>query len=141
MSRKPTKISEFHRRFWGHMMQRHPSEGDASVPYGANSKWRELPELRLVVAQYLSYRGPGVFIRCPRGGDDEAAAELLGAHERELSDRLGAEIGRNPRYLFIKQLKLDLLDERHWDRSSDWLKRQADTYETVLRFVFGSSSS
>ena len=123
------------------MRTRHPSEGDATKSYGANSKWREIPELRLVVVQYLSYRGPGVFIRCPRGGDDEAAAELLGAHERELSDRLAAEIGRNPRYLFIKQLKLDLLDDRHWDRSADWLKRQADAYEAALGFVIGRPSS
>lgn len=123
------------------MMQRHPSEGNPAKPYGANSRWRGIPELQLVVAQYLSYHGPGVFIRCPRGGDDEAAAELLGAYERELSDRLGAQIGRNPRYLFIKQLKLDLLDESHWDRSADWLKREADSYVAVLRYVLGAAPS
>ena len=91
-------IGDFRRCFWAYYLARHPNEGDQRKPYGAISRWRELPDLKLVVAQYLALDGPGVFIRSARGGDDEAVVELLDPHQRELRGRLGIGIGSSSRF-------------------------------------------
>lgn len=137
----PTEIGSFRRDFWAHMMRKHPSEGDAGRPYAASSKWRPLPDLNLVIVQYLSKNGAGIFVRCPRGGDDEAAAELVLPHERELEQRLdvGMNAG-NPRYLLHKFQRFAAEDRSSWDRIADWLKSEADRYEQALRAVLGDGA-
>jgi hypothetical protein len=137
-SKVPSGLSELRRELWAHILQRHPSEGDPTKSWAASSRWRELPEYGLVVAQYLAQSGPGIFIRCPRGGDYEAAADLLQPCEQELERRLQAPF-YNPRYLFIKHLRLDVNDKGNWDRIADWLHAEADRYVSTLRKVLGSS--
>ena len=101
---EPTALGNFRREFWAHMLHRHPSEGDPTKPYAASSRWHELPEHKLAVVQYIAKSGAGIFIRCPRGGDDEAAAELLNPYERKLEERLGAPMNAsNPCYLFVNR--------------------------------------
>ncbi|NBU58300.1 MAG: hypothetical protein EBS23_00690 [Betaproteobacteria bacterium] len=134
----PSAIGAFRRNFWAHMLRRHPSEGDPAKPYAASSRWRELPDHKLAVVQYIAQSGPGIFIRCPRGGDDEAAAELLDPYERQLEERLGVPINAtNPRYLFIKHLRLDATNPGNWDHIADWLHEEADRYVAALTDVLG----
>ncbi|HRD78059.1 MAG TPA: hypothetical protein PK264_19315 [Hyphomicrobiaceae bacterium] len=136
-----TDLGNFRREFWAHMLSRHPSEGDPAKPYAASSRWRDLPELKLAVVQYIAKGGPGIFIRCPRGGDDEAAAELLDPYEQKLESLLDASINAgNPRYLFIKQLRLDATDNANWDRIADWLHKEADRYEAAIKNVLGGTA-
>lgn len=140
-AKEPTEIGNFRREFWAHMLTRHPDEGDPSKPYAASSRWHELPDHKLAVVQYISKSGPGIFIRCPRGGDDEAAAELLDPYERQLEDQLGASMNAaNPRYLFIKNLQIDATSKANWDRMADWLHSEADRYEAALKNVLGGTA-
>jgi hypothetical protein len=138
---EPTEIGNFRREFWAHMLTRHPHEGDAKKPYAASSRWRDLPQHKLAVVQYIAKSGPGIFIRCPRGGDDEAAAEQLDPVERQLEARLEAPMNAsNPRYLFIKHLRLDATNKANWDRIADWLHEEADRYEAALKNVLGGTA-
>ena len=54
--------------FWEHLIARHPQEANYAKPTKRAYRWREIPELRLVVAQYISLAGneAGVFIRGER---------------------------------------------------------------------------
>lgn len=140
-SKAPSALGNFRREFWAHMLTRHPTGGDPGQGYAASSRWRELPDYKLAVVQYIAKGGPGIFVRCPRGGDDEAAAELLDPYEQQLEDRLGAPINAgNPRYLFIKNLRLDATDKSNWDRIADWLHGEADRYEAALKDVLGGTA-
>lgn len=138
---EPTEIGNFRREFWAHMLTRHPSEGDAKKPYAASSRWRELPQHKLAIVQYIAKSGPGIFIRCPRGGDDEAAAEQLDPVERQLEALLETPMNAgNPRYLFIKHLRFDATNKANWDRIADWLHEEADRYEAALTNVLGGTA-
>lgn len=140
-AKEPTEIGNFRREFWAHMLTRHPEEGDPSKPYAASSRWRELTDQKLAVVQYIAKGGPGIFVRCPRGGDDEAAAELLDPFDCQLEDVLGAPMNAaNPRYLFIKNLRLDATDKQNWDRMADWLHSEADRYEAAIKNVLGGTA-
>ena len=43
--------------FWEHLIAPHPLEANYSKPTKLAYRWREIPELRLVVVQYISFAG------------------------------------------------------------------------------------
>jgi hypothetical protein len=61
-------VGEHCKSFWEHVIARHPLEANYSKPTKLAYRWREVPELLLVVVQYVSYAGNqvGVFIRGER---------------------------------------------------------------------------
>jgi hypothetical protein len=138
-SSEPTSLAAFRSRFWTRLLERHPTEAKNGDANAASSRWRVLPELDLVVVQYISQNNVGVFIRGRRGVGPEAVAERLSPHYETLHERLGVvfQEGREKTYFFVKSLKLDTNDEANWDRAVDWLKAEADRYEAALIDVLG----
>jgi len=67
------------RSFWEHLIARHPLEARYSKPTKRAYRWREIPELRLVVAQYISFaqNRVGVFIRGELGVSSSAVRSRL----------------------------------------------------------------
>lgn len=125
-------IGAFRGSFWAHLVARHPSE----VAYGeanrASSRWRTVDKTDLVVVKYLSKRGVGVFIRGKRGADPVEVADQLTPLESQIGHRLGAEFN-NEQYMFHKWMPCDGEDRSNWDRMADWLKAEADRYDTTLK--------
>lgn len=129
-------LSAFRREFWAHMLKRHPSEGDYRKAYAASSRWQDLPDYNLVLVQFISQNGAGVFFRCPRSGDDKEAVALLKPHARQLERGLSAAMNADyPRFLFLKKLERDALDKRSWDEIADWLHAEAESYIDVIMTV------
>lgn len=54
--------------FWEHLIARHPLEASYSKSTKHAYRWRQIPELRLIVAQYVSFakNQVGVFVRGER---------------------------------------------------------------------------
>lgn len=138
-ARAPTDLGAFRKDFWSHLIARHSSESKLGGANGASSRWRPIAGTDLVVAQYLSKRGVGVFIRGVRGADPSEWANQIFPKENELKGRLGADFN-NERYMFHKFLELDGEDRSNWDRMVDWLKIETDRYEVELHGIFGGKA-
>lgn len=130
--REVSAIGAFRGSFWAHLVARHPSEAVYGDANRASSRWRPVIDSGLVVVKYLSKRGVGVFIRGGRGSDRFEVADQLTPIERQLSDRLGAPFN-NEQYMFHKWMPCDGEDRSNWDRMADWLKAEADRYDTTLK--------
>ena len=46
--------------FWNHLILRHPAEQTFSEATKLSYRWRELPRIRLVVSQWVSFAGDWV---------------------------------------------------------------------------------
>lgn len=136
-----TDIGAFRQAFWKHYFGRFPSEGDSATPYAAQARWRRIPEHQLILTQFIGYQSVGVFVRAARNGDQTTAFDRLARHSGELAERLESSLENGAsRHFFAKELKLDMREQSNWDRASDWLKSEADQYETVLREVLGGTA-
>lgn len=140
-SREPSSLWTLRSRFWARLLERHPSEGEAGKGYAASSRWRAIPGIGLVVVQYISKGGVGVFVRGERGVEPEATSERLAPFAERLTDRLGAEFNeQSDNFFFIKKLQLDTQDDKNWDRAADWLKTEADRYVQTLQEALGGKA-
>ena len=73
--------------FWEHLIARYPIEANYSKPTKLAYRWREIPELRLVVAQYISFaeNQVGVFIR----GERSVAPAAVHSRLKPFADATG----------------------------------------------------
>jgi hypothetical protein len=132
-SRDISELGVFRKGFWTHFVDRYPSERNSGGGSAASSRWRQLPGLNMVLAQYLSKSGVGVFVRGDYGVDPIEVAELLEPVGRELETRLEAPLGPNNNKHFLgKHLDVDAKSEANWDQMADWLKSETDRYEAAL---------
>ena len=116
--------------FWEHLIARHPIEWSYAKPTKLAYRWREIPELRLVITQYVSFStsSVGVFIRGERGTALSIVRGRLKPFVKELKKALRSELD-----FFGKRKNFDTDDVAKWDAMADWLHRQADAYEDALR--------
>ncbi|MCW6036680.1 hypothetical protein K4A83_10455 [Spirulina subsalsa FACHB-351] len=142
-TRNISKIGQFRQEFWTYYVNRFPTEqawGDANA---ASSRWRVFDDIGLVVTVYLAREEVGVFIRGLRGIEGaEVYARLM-----PYCDRLQAETGVSPgssnrgHHYFVKTLKCQYHDQSQWERLTDWLHSTANTYEALLKNIFGEESN
>jgi hypothetical protein len=127
-------LAAFRGAFWTRLIELYPSESAYGVANQASSRWRPVGKTDLVVAQYISKRGVGVFIRGTRGADPVEIARRIAPFEDVLAGRLDAEFN-NERYLFHKWIPCDAENKSNWQAMADWLKAETDRYDRVLREV------
>jgi hypothetical protein len=137
-SQDGTAIGNRRRAFWRHYFSKFPTEGDAEEDYGHPTRWLDVLDKPLLLAQYASTGATGVFVRKPWKGSDAEAIEFLMPYKDDLERVLGAPMGAGS-YLFNRELKLDLSDGKNWDRAADWLKEQTDLYVKTLTDVLGKA--
>jgi hypothetical protein len=127
--------------FWEHLIARHPLEANYTKPTKLAYRWREIPELRLVVAQYISsFAGNqvGVFIRGERSIAPTAVHGRLKPFANKLQKALRSKLFADTRYFFHKSKEFQTQDTTKWDGMADWLHNNANTYELSLRRVMRS---
>jgi hypothetical protein len=123
--------------FWEYLITRHPLEASYSRPTKLPYRWRELPELNLVVVQYISFAGNqvGVFIRGERGTAPAAVHSRLKRYANELRKALRRELVRDTKYFFHKSKNLQAEDAAKWDQIADWLHKNTNAYQDALRRI------
>lgn len=121
-----TETGQFRLDFWTHFCARYL----AHLPAGATSSlWAPLPGTDALLAQYLSKKGVGVFVRPPRGGSPEQLATDFSPHFEELATDLGTV---DASQLPTSKLIIDTHDRANWDRMSDWLDERTRAYQAAF---------
>jgi hypothetical protein len=117
--------------FWEHLIARHPQEASYSKPTELAYRWREIPELRLVVAQYISVakNQVGVFIRGERGVASATVYSRLKPFASRLEKALKRELFSDAKYFLHKGKKFHTEDTAKWDEMADWLHKNANAYQ------------
>jgi hypothetical protein len=123
--------------FWEHFIARHPLEAHYSKPTKHPYRWREIPELRLVVAQYISFAANqvGVFIRGERSIAAEAVHSRLKPFASGLQKALRRELFSDTKYFFHKGKEFQAEDTTKRDEMADWLHKYANAYQDALRRI------
>jgi hypothetical protein len=86
---------------------------------------------------YVAQKSVGMFIRAPRNGSADSAAEQLVPHAAVLSALLGTEMATGaPDYWFSSFKKADTSDREIWPALFEWLHATADRYSKALSDVF-----
>jgi thioesterase domain-containing protein len=125
------------RSFWDHLIARHSLEASYSKPTKHAYRWREIPELRLVVAQYVSFakNQVGVFVRGERSVAPAAVYGRLKPFASGLQKALRCELFSDTKYFFHKGKKFQTQDTAQWDEMAAWLHKNANAYQDALRRI------
>jgi hypothetical protein len=123
--------------FWEHLIARHAIEANYSKPTKLAYRWREIPELRLIVGQYISFakNQVGVFIRGERSVAPAAVHSRLNPFANTLQKALRRELISNTKYFFHRGKDFQTEDTAKWDEMADWLHKNANAYQDALRRV------
>jgi hypothetical protein len=94
-----------------------PLEADYSKPTKLAYRWREIPELRLVVAQYISFVGNqvGIFIRGEPSVAATAVHGRLKPFANKLQKALRSKLFADTKYFFHKSKEFQTGDTTKWD--------------------------
>jgi hypothetical protein len=125
--------------FWEFLISRHPIEEDYESSTKQAYRWRRIPKLRLVVVQFVSEHGVGVFVRCEKGANPDEVEHRLRPYAAELKKALGvdefffARSGTPPaKFFFQKFNRLNSSRPNNWGKMADWLHKEADAYQNAL---------
>ena len=138
-TRELTAHGTFRREFWSYFLKKYPAEEEAGPATALSYRWHEMPELGLVVAQYIILDRVGVYIRGRRGAQSEGTVSRLAPFAEVLSRRLGADFNEQSDYLFLKTRDIDMQAEANWDRAAKWLTDETNKYERALRDIVDKS--
>lgn len=141
-TRQMSNIGQFRKEFWTYYVNRFPDEQARGHADAASSRWRMLDGIGLVVTVYLAQGEVGVFIRGLRGVASVEVFEHLSPHLEQIQVATDVEPGLpNRGHYFVSTLKANSADKSQWERLSDWLYTTANSYEALLREIFGQPAS
>lgn len=123
-----SELGEHRLAFWTHFCTRHPAYGPAGA---ASSMWVALPGTDMLLVQYLSRSGVGLFVRPPRGGSPEELESVVGPHLEALAGELGTKIDIS----LSSSLAIEPYDQANWDRMADWLNERTKAYQAAFARV------
>jgi hypothetical protein len=134
-----TELGVVRREFWTHLILRHPNEANHGPANGLGYRRRRIGTSGLVVGQYIAKLAVGVYIGGDRSVGPEEAFQRLAAHAEALQARLGVPIAVGQHeFLAEKKLVADPRVQSDWDRLTDWLHTEADSYERALLETLGT---
>jgi hypothetical protein len=135
------KRPDVRKDFWEFLISRHPTEGKHAKSTKNAYRWRRILQHRLVVVQFVSEQGVGVFIRGERGANAEAVAYRLRPYAGQLEKMLGVdpnfsrEAPETAHYFFHDFEPLEASRRIKWKKMADWLHRRADAYQSALQQI------
>jgi hypothetical protein len=133
-----TDLGVLRREFWTHLILRHPDEADHGPANGLSYRRRRIGTSGLIVGQYVAKRAVGVYIGGDRNVRPEEVLQRLAAHAEALHARLGVPIAIGQyEFLAEKKLAADPRVQSDWDRLTDWLHTEAESYEAALLETLG----
>jgi hypothetical protein len=125
--------------FWEYLISRHPIEQEYASSTKHAYRWRSLSELGLVVGQFVSEFGVGVYVRGEKGANADQVEQRLWPHAEKLKKALGADnffivASGNPRakFFFHKFKNVNSSNRDSWAKMADWLHKEADAYQDAL---------
>ena len=77
--------------FWEFLISRHPIEEDYARSTMNAYQWRSIPKLRLVIVQFVSKHGVGVFVRDERSANPDEVEHRLRPYAVRLEKALGVD--------------------------------------------------
>jgi hypothetical protein len=77
--------------FWEFLISRHPIEEDYALPNKNAYRWRHIPKLRLIVGQFVSQHGVGVYVRGEKGEKSTEVEHRLHPYAAKLKKAVGVE--------------------------------------------------
>lgn len=130
-----SELGQFRLDFWTRFAEMFPG---GQKPGGTSSQWVSLSGTEGYLAQYISQKAVGVFVRPPSGGDEAALRAELAPFASELEKQLGAEMGTG-RILFGTDRLADMTDRANWDAACRWLHDATARYQATFVRVLGST--
>ena len=134
--------------FWGSLISRHPIEEDYARSTRNAYRWRRIPALRLVIVQFVSEHGVGVFVRGEKGVNPNEVEQRLRPYAARLKKALGTDQffferkeATPAKYFFQKFKGFNSSRTTNWDKMADWLHKEADAYQGVLHRVMGDRTN
>ena len=129
-----SSLGQFRKAFWEHYLARYPDEARHGRAGGYSNRWRTIEPLNLVLANYVSVKGVGVYIRGRMGADPQDVYETLTPLAERLRAQTGAAFGtpEGP-FFFERSFAADSRDEQRWDELADWLYTTTKTYAAALQ--------
>jgi hypothetical protein len=128
--------------FWEFLISRHPLEENHAPSTKHAFRWRNLSALRLVIGQFVSEFGVGVYVRGEKGANADQVEHRLHPHAEKLKKELGADnffivASGNPRakFFFHKFKNFNSSNRNNWAKMADWLHTEADAYQKTLQQV------
>ena len=139
MTVAPTTDPSAVRRFWAHMIRRHPRElGHDGKARAEITRWHPIDQFDLIVSITMGRKFVRVFIRGIADGKASIVRKRLEAVESELMKTLGVPLkSAEQDHFFVDRLDVDLTEETNWDAATDWLFERAEKYEVVLNLYLG----
>jgi hypothetical protein len=121
--------------FWEHLITRYPDEAGYAKATKRPYRWREIPELRLVVVQYVSHDidRAGLFIRGEKAVAPRAVEDRLRPVAGYLGKKLGQKLKPGATYFFNVSRSFPGTKGKQRDRMANWLHKSANRYELALR--------
>src|SRR5260370_19114445 len=133
--------------FWEFLISGHPVEEEYAPSTKNAYRWRSGPEVRLVIGQFGSKYGVGVFVRGGKGANADEVEDRLRPYAASLKKAVGVDeffIGgrgtRPAKYFFQKFKRCNSSTRKNWGRMANWLHREADAYQDALREVMADGT-
>lgn len=115
--REPSALGPRRSEFWARYQERHPDIAmDRSIA-GNSVKWRQIPDISLVVSRYIAQSEVGIFIR-GSWGNKQSVQDILEDKASELEEKLGVKLGKWD-YPFDKKYKILSDTDLEWDNAID----------------------
>jgi hypothetical protein len=88
--------------FWDHLITRYPVEQGYSKATKHSFRWRELPKVRLIVGQWVSFAEDwvGIYIRGEKEADEVKVRHRLETVAKDLGKLIGSRLGQGPERFF-----------------------------------------
>lgn len=131
-----SETTQFRAAYWSYLIDRHPSEAELGLAK-TSSRWLEVPELGLVITQFVGQGKIGVFIRGPRGAVREELVGTLQAHREHLDQALGVPFQDDGKsdHFYAQTLVIDGRNRENWNRMADWHHEITDQYRNSLEQI------
>ena len=134
--RETSPQAERRKEFWSSYIARFDDAKGDLKSGGGSSLWHALPNIDLIISQWLSKDGVGVFVRGGKGVEGTKIIERLKPYASTLEIRLGTTLGAAP-FPLGKRRNGDVASEADFASMAEWLYEQRCLYATVLRDVLG----
>ena len=130
------------RRFWDRYKAMFPDTVSDRPAGGGASLWHNVPGTDLVISQWLSQKGVGLFVRGPFGDPVSSVVEHLRPFQNQLEQALEAKLDF-PKFplLLRKSGDGDVETDEDFTEQATWLHEHLLLYEAELTKVVGVSTS
>lgn len=140
--RGESELGQFRRAFWSHVIERDPESWEGVPPSATSSMWWGEDHWEVQIILFIARDSVGVFIRGPRGQNDNETTRRLAPIAEEIAEAIGVPMHSDQsKRLFASRLHAETSDRHQWDRLADWITETANRYFAGLEQILDDDSS